>query len=202
MNRLLRREGELVFSKQATASGLLVVAVLFAPLLIAACSSMPKAPAVIPDTPEAAVTVDLWSRLLEQAPYPYTTPLPPAQETSVDGTYSKFNPREDTRPFCRRCMPYPAEGGIWLLHLDKGVYRILSTRSLNGWRSLGSLTVDGDQLTLFNDPHCMDAVGTYTWKLEGGQLVLKVIEDECADGWRGITFTDYPWTLEGSAAGE
>ncbi len=82
-------------------------------------------------------------------------------------------------------MPYPAEGGIWLLHLDKGVYRILSTRSLNGWRSLGSVTVDGDQLILFNDPHCMDAIGIYAWKLERGQLVLELIDDECADGWRG-----------------
>jgi hypothetical protein len=99
-------------------------------------------------------------------------------------------------------MPYPAEGGIWLLHLDKGVYRILSTRSLNGWRSLGSVTVDDDQLMLFNDPHCMDAIGIYAWKLEGGQLVLALLEDECADGWRGITFTDYPWALEDSGASE
>jgi hypothetical protein len=95
-------------------------------------------------------------------------------------------------------MPYPAEGGTWLLHLDKGAYRILSTRSLNGWRSLGSFTVAGDRIELFNDPHCMETVGTYRWKLEAGQLVLEVIEDECAEGWRGITFTNYPWTREDS----
>lgn len=163
-------------------------------LVTAACSPTAYAPADSPETPAGAATADLWSRLLQQEPYPYTTPLPPADHSAVDGTYSKFDPREGTRPFCRRCMPYPAEGGTWLLHLDKGAYRILSKRSLNGWRSLGSFAVTGDRIVLFNDPHCMETVGIYRWNLEAGQLVLEVIEDECADGWRGITFTNYPWT--------
>jgi hypothetical protein len=135
-------------------------------------------------------------------PYPYTTPLPPEEATVVDSTYSKLDPREGTWPFCRRCMPYPVEGGLWRLHLDKGAYRILSARSLNGWRSLGSFTVAEDRLVLFNDPHCIEDVGIYAWKLEEGQLQLQVVEDECADGWRGITFTNYSWVPEDSEAGE
>jgi hypothetical protein len=90
-------------------------------------------------------------------------------------------------------MPYPAEGGTWMLQLDKGIFRIFSKRSLNGWNSLGSFTVLEDRITLFNDPHCIDTVGIYTWKLEAQQLTLEVVEDECADGWRAITFTNYPW---------
>jgi hypothetical protein len=162
---------------------------------MAACSpgSMPTA---TPAIPEVAADVELWPRILQQEPYPYTTPLPPEKKTAVDGTYSKMDPREGTRPFCLRCMPYPAEGGLWLLQLDRGAYRILSARSLSGWRSLGSYAVSGDQIVLFNDPHCMKDVGVYRWELEGGQLELQVIEDECALGWRGITFTNYPWVLE------
>lgn len=90
-------------------------------------------------------------------------------------------------------MPYPAEGGTWLLQLDRGAYRILSVRSLNGWRSMGSFTVEGEQIVLFNDPHCMESAGVYTWQRDAGQLKLDLIEDECADGWRGIAFTNYPW---------
>ena len=58
---------------------------------------------------------------------------------------------------------------------------------------MGSFTVSGDQITLFNDPHCIDNVGVYTWKVEAQQLTFEVVEDECADGWRAITFTNYPW---------
>jgi hypothetical protein len=172
---------------------LLAVALALTPLIIG-CTPAPDAPPQLPEGSEG--NNDLWSRLLDQEPYPYTTPLPPDKPTDVDGLYSKFDPREGTRPFCRRCMPYPAEGGTWLLQLDKGAYRILSVRSLNGWRSMGSFTVQGNEIVLFNDPHCLDAVGVYAWNLDGDQLQLELVEDECADGWRGITFTNYPWTID------
>jgi hypothetical protein len=164
-------------------------------ILVAACSPAGVDPRDDLGALSASRESELWARLLEQVPYPYTTPLPPEKSTALDGIYGKLDPREGTRPMCRRCMPYPAEGGLWLLQLDRGVYRILSTRSLSGWRSLGSYAVDGDQIALFNDPHCMDAVGRYGWQLEEGQLNLELVEDECADGWRGITFTNYPWKV-------
>ena len=154
------------------------------------------APSPAPDPIASPPWPDLWARLQEQVPYPYTTPLPPAQKTGLDGTYSKLDPREGARPFCRRCMAYPSEGGLWLLRLDRGVYRIFSTRSLSGWRSLGSYSISGDRIFLFNDPHCMDAIGVYGWKLDDEALVMEVIEDECADGFRGIAFSNYPWLLE------
>jgi hypothetical protein len=92
-------------------------------------------------------------------------------------------------------MPYPAEGGLWLLNLDKGSYRIFSTRSLSGWRSMGSFVVAGEELHLFNDPHCMEATGHYRWTLADEVLELEAIEDECADGFRAVTFTNYPWVI-------
>jgi len=172
----------------------MVVVALF--LITASCSSGSSAPDATAWIPAVAADVALWQRLIEQKPYPYTTPLPPAQLTEIDGTYSKLDPREGTRPFCRRCMAYPAEGGLWLLQFDRGTYRILSVRSLNGWRSLGSFTLSDDKLVLFNDPHCMEDVGIYAWELVGDQLILEVVHDKCALGWRGITFTNYAWQME------
>jgi hypothetical protein len=152
-------------------------------------------PTVLPESSEAAEWGDLWARLLEQEPYPYTTPLPPPVKSDIDGIYSKFDPRVETRPMCARCMPYPAEGGTWVLQLDRGEYRIFSARSKNGWRSLGSFSVTGDRLALYNDPHCMQEVGVYIWSLDDSrQLVLEQVEDACAEGWRGVTFTNYPWS--------
>ena len=176
------------------ASNPLAIVVVIVFLTLAACSPVGDAPTSTPVV--TGVFADTWSNLLRQTPYPYTTPLPPAETTAIDGTYSKFDPREGTRPFCKRCMPYPAEGGVWMLQLDEGIFRIFSTRSLNGWRSFGSFAVSQDRISLFNDPHCHETVGAYTYKLESGRLVLQAIEDECADGWRAITFTNYPWELE------
>lgn len=192
----------MICSTRVRSLGLSAIVVLVALLGTASCSPVGNLSASTPERPGVSATEDLWSRLLQRAPYPYTTPLPPERRTAVDGTYSKFDPREGTRPFCRRCMPYPAEGGLWLLQLEKGAYRILSTRSLNGWRSLGSYTVTDDRLALFNDPHCIEAVGTYKWGLQSDQLVLELIEDECAEGWRGITFTNYPWVVDDPQGGD
>jgi len=179
---------------QSVGSLLLAAVALAVTFSVAACSWKQDASTSFPEIGD--VPPELWSRLLDQQPYPYATSLPPPRRTLVDGIYSKFDLREGTRPFCKRCMPYPAEGGTWLLQLDKGVYRILSVRSLSGWRSMGSFTVEGEHIVLFNDPHCMESVGVYIWQRDAGQLNLHLIEDECADGWRGITFTNYPWTAD------
>ena len=78
-----------------------------------------------------------------------------------------------------------------MFHLDKGVFRVF--HEITGWHTLGSFTVSGDRVEFFNDPHCIDAVGIYTWKLEAGQLVLEVVEDECAFGLRTKNLTHLPW---------
>ena len=94
---------------------------------------------------------------------------------------------------CRRCPDYVPEGGVWKLNLDKGIYRIF--HEFTGWRSIGSFVVDGNQVQLFNDPTCMEAVGTYIWAVDAGALNLQVIEDECAIRMRAKNLTQLPWTL-------
>ena len=64
---------------------------------------------------------------------------------------------------------------------------------ISGWRTLGSFTVSGEQIKFFNDPHCTQVVGIYTWKLEEGKLVFEVVEDECFLDLRAESFTNLPW---------
>jgi hypothetical protein len=147
------------------------------------------------NTPVAETVVpalDAWSELLQKTPFPYTTSLPPADSTALDGTFVKFDPRQDERISCRRCPPYPPEGGLWKVSFSRGIFRVYHERT--GWHTLGSFTVSGGHVQLFNDPHCYDVVGTYAWKLEKGQLVLQAIEDGCGGDLRVKHFTSMPWT--------
>jgi hypothetical protein len=50
-----------------------------------------------------------------------------------------------------------------------------------------------DQLLLFNDPTCPEALGLYTWRLEDGNLILEVIHDTCAIYLRAMNLTSLPW---------
>jgi hypothetical protein len=93
-------------------------------------------PAPIPSTatpaptgsPEKAMTAatpaDRWSELARRTPYPYSTPLPAAQTTILDGTYTKVDPRQAEHVPCKRCPAYPPGGGVWKLSLDKGIFRV------------------------------------------------------------------------------
>ena len=134
----------------------------------------------------------IWAELLQKTPYPHTAPLPPQRPTILDGFYTKFDARETPPVPCRRCPDYVPEGGIWKLHFDKGVFRIF--HEFTGWRSIGSFVVDGNRVRLFNDPTCMEAMGTYRWTLGEGLLNLQVIQDECAIRMRAKNLTQLPWT--------
>lgn len=61
------------------------------------------------------------------------------------------------------------------------------------WGTLGSFTVSEDRIEFFNDPHCLQDVGIYTWELRNGELVLKVIEDNCGVDLRLRNLVAYPW---------
>lgn len=195
-------------------------------LVIAACSpATTDQPPITPARPEhTAGPTSIWSDLLRQSPYPYTTPLPPADVTILDGTYVRADPIPSTRIPDNRATPTPPGGGAWMwhpirptvwvmppgpysidgsgwtLHLDKGVFRVFHEPT--GWRSLGSFTVAGNQIEFFNDPNCMEAIGTYTWKLEAGQLLLQGVVDECGAasafqsgrGRRLQLLESVPWT--------
>lgn len=184
------------------------LAMLLLLMALSGCVALPPAPAPptaptprpVPTTtgvatpivrPSATPLPDRWVEILQWTPYPYTTPLPAQRSTAIDGTYVRIDPRQDERPPCRRCPPYPPSGGAWKVMFDEGIFWVFSDRT--GWRTLGSYTVDDGQIVLFNDPWCKDAVGRYTWKLVEGDLVMRLLSDDCETGTRGKNFTGQPW---------
>jgi hypothetical protein len=142
-------------------------------------------------TDSAPTPASGWSELQQRTPYPYSTPLPSPDATVLDGTYVKFDLRYDDRAPCRRCPPYPPEGGLWRLSLDKGIFRVY--HEISGWRTVGSFAVREDRIWLFNDPHCNQDTGIYTWKLEEGELTLTILRDDCAYDLRARHFTELGW---------
>ncbi len=180
----------MVFDEHSNALGLSVVVVIAVLTVVVACSSAPDALPITPETQATWTPSDIWSGLLQRTPYPYTAPLPPANVSGVDGTYVKFDPRPGKRAPCRRCPPYPPEGGVWRLSLGKGIFRVYHEGT--GWSTLGSFTVSGDRIEFFNDPHCLEDVGIYTWELRDGELVLSVVEDDCGVDLR-LRNLAYPW---------
>ncbi|MFQ5594950.1 MAG: hypothetical protein ACE5HA_12465, partial [Anaerolineae bacterium] len=98
--------------------GLSVVTSLFA-ATFAGCS--PTAPTEIQTATATVVATATslpapagsWAELMQRTPYPFTAPLPEPADTALDGTYVKVDPRPGERAGCRRCPPYPPEGGVW-----------------------------------------------------------------------------------------
>ncbi len=178
-----------------TATLYTVVAILITLQAIIACASLNKneemAPAPLPSGNANGSTSVIWAELLQKQPFPHTAPLPPGMPADMDGTYTKFDPQKTPPVPCRRCPDYVPEGGIWKLNLSNGVFRIF--HEFSGWRSIGSFVVDGNRIRLFNDPTCMEAMGSYTWRLNEGRLELKVVEDKCAIGMRAKNLTQLPW---------
>ncbi len=155
-----------------------------------AASTAPAAPATAA-TATATATPDRWLGLLEMVPYPFASPLPPAERGPLDGAYAKVDPKVGTPVPCLRCGDYKPEGGVWRLQLKDGAFRIYHV--VTGWRSLGSFALNGSELALFNDPNCTDVVGRYTWALAEGELRLSAIEDSCSIGLRAENLTRQPW---------
>ncbi len=138
----------------------------------------------------SAAAENAWSALLKRRPFGYT-PLPPEARTLLDGTYTKIDPKQEPRVHCLRCPDYAPEGGLWKINFDRGVFRILHAAS--GWKTIGSFAVEGDRLTLFNDPVCPEAGGTYRWSLADGRLILEALDDPCAIRLRAMNLAHQPW---------
>lgn len=133
------------------------------------------------------------------SPYPYTTPLPLPTPTILDGIYTRMVKFEGTPTPCRRCAPYRAEGGTWTLRLAAGVFKV--SHNETGFAGIGSFTVSGDQLTLFNDPNCHLASGTYRWAVDGRSLRLAELDDPCAFGLRLRNLSAGSWIRQTDAEG-
>jgi hypothetical protein len=132
-----------------------------------------------------------WTDLVLRQPYPYATPLAPAERSAIDGTYVKMQPGDEPAIHCRRCPEYAREAGIWKLNFDRGSYRIYHPST--NFASVGSFTIDQNRITLFNDPTCTNDVGTLEWKLENRTLNFQVVADNCAIELRGKNLASVPW---------
>lgn len=87
-------------------------------------------------------------------PYPYTTPTPPSESTSIDGIYARIVLVEVVggAGACRRCPPYRLAAGEDILGLEKGVFEVYQRGT--GYLSVGHYTTAGSTVTFFNDPSC------------------------------------------------
>lgn len=187
MNRILSR-------RLVAPVGLIVFSLLI-PWTAASADpeNQPSAQNLLSSTPVCSeeTAAEKWSALLQRQPFPYKRDLPAPEKTPLDGTYTKVDPKKDPQVPCRRCPDYAPEGGIWKIQFDKGVFRIIHLSS--GWKSIASFALEGDRLLLFNDPVCHETTGIYAWKAEGGQILFRAIEDECAIRLRAMNLTKQPW---------
>lgn len=129
-------------------------------------------------------------------PYPFTTPIPPPEETPLDGVWTRAVPDDLAGPVgkCRRCPPYRLElGDTNTLTFERGTFEI--EHELHGWTNAGHVFVERDLATFINDPNCTSARGVYRWAIEGDELTFELVEDGCAFGdLRPRYFTSTPWT--------
>jgi hypothetical protein len=157
-------------------------------------------PSPAPDTGDEVLEADSLDDLpVTTLPYPYTEPTPAPVPTEIDGTYMLILTLDDlggasnALPFpCRRCLPYGRDPGVMTLIFFQGAYFV--DHQMSAFHSTGHYEVDGDRLTLFNDPNCSRERGTYSWQLEGGSLHLEVVDDTCAyEGERATDLTTEDW---------
>jgi len=134
-------------------------------------------------------------------PYPYLSPTPPpTTETVLDGTYIRTLTLRDVGgariglPFrCLRCPPYRIDAGVSTIMFWQGAYFL--HHQMSGFRTQGSFVVDGDRVTLFNDPNCPQGRGLYAFEMTAHGLRFDVIHDDCPwSGERADDLTAVQWT--------
>jgi hypothetical protein len=188
-------------SYAVAAASLLVAAIVVISNLGTPSSSRDPSPSRGPRTeakPLVAETLDDLPITLR--PYPYTEPTPAPVPTEIDGTYMSILTLQDlgganaALPFpCRRCLPYARDPGVLTLIFFDGAYFV--DHQMSGFHAIGHYAVEGNRLTLFNDPNCSRVSGTYRWRLDGASLQLSVIDDTCAfQGERATDLTSTEWT--------
>ena len=188
----LEKDSKAVGSLTTVMVTIFFVTVACVPTPLPTNTSTPSSPTSSPEKAAAAPTpADRWSELARRTPYPYSTPLPAAEPTILDGTYAKIDPRQAEHVPCKRCPAYPPGGGVWKLNLDKGIFRVY--HELTGWVTIGSFTVTEDQIVFFNDPHCFQDTGVYRWRLEDGRLTLTADDDNCGVYLRAQNLEAMPW---------
>src|SRR5215204_2810550 len=93
-------------------------------------------------------------------PYPFLSPTPPpSTRTVLAGTYLRVLTLRDVGgariglPFrCLRCPPYRIDAGVSTMMFWRGAWFL--HHQMSDFKTQGSFVVDGDRVTLFNDPNC------------------------------------------------
>jgi hypothetical protein len=184
-------------------ASLLLAAVVLVLNLRAPATSPVAAPSPSPRTEtkdEILVAESLDDVPVTLRPYPYLEPTPAPVATEIDGTYMLILTLEElgganhALPFpCRRCLPYARDPGVITLIFFEGAYFV--EHQMSGFHATGHYSVDGNRLTLFNDPNCSRVRGTYTWRLDGASLRLRAVDDPCAfEGERATDLASDVWT--------
>jgi hypothetical protein len=134
-------------------------------------------------------------------PYPYLSPTPPpSTRTELDGTYMRILTLRDVGgarvglPFrCLRCPPYRIDAGLSTIMFWHGAWFL--HHQISGFKTQGSFVVEGDRVTLFNDPNCPQGTGVYRFEKTAHSLRFETIEDDCPwSGERADDLTRVQWT--------
>jgi hypothetical protein len=134
-------------------------------------------------------------------PYPFLSPTPPpTTETLLDGTYMRILTLRDVGgariglPFrCLRCPPYRIDAGLSTIMFWHGAWFL--HHQISGFKTQGSFVVEGDRVTLFNDPNCPQGRGVYRFEKTAHGLRFDVIDDDCPwSGERADDLTRVQWT--------
>jgi hypothetical protein len=134
-------------------------------------------------------------------PYPYLSPTPPpSTRTELDGTYMRILTLRDVGgariglPFrCLRCPPYRIDAGLSTIMFWHGAWFL--HHQISGFKTQGSFVVEGDRVTLFNDPNCPQGTGVYRFEKTAHSLRFETIDDECPwSGERADDLTRVQWT--------
>ena len=157
-------------------SRLLIVVAL---VLLGACSDAGPTPDANARNAAPDECYELGWKNCPEEPYPFSTPLPPAEPTAVDGKYVRAigDDLAGASGKCVRCPPYRLQPGTDILTLDRG--RFFMEHDPPGSRSSGHFWVEENRLRLVNDANCIGMEGLYEWNLSGGRLRLEAVEDEC-----------------------
>jgi hypothetical protein len=134
-------------------------------------------------------------------PYPYLSPTPPpSTRTVLDGTYLRVLTLRDVGgarvglPFrCLRCPPYRIDAGVSTIMFWHGAWFL--HHQMSGFKTQGSFVVEGDRVTLFNDPNCPQGEGVYRFEKTAHGLRFETIRDDCPwSGERADDLTRVQWT--------
>jgi hypothetical protein len=134
-------------------------------------------------------------------PYPFLSPTPPpSTRTVLDGTYLRVLTLRDVGgariglPFrCLRCPPFRIDAGVSTIMFWHGAWFL--HHQMSDFKTQGSFVVEGDRVTLFNDPNCPQGEGVYRFEKTTHGLRFETIDDECPwSGERADDLTRVPWT--------